>query len=333
MWAWIGFVLFLMVMLAVDLGIFHRRSHTVSMREAVGWSIVWVVISLLFGGGVLVWYDWELGVEFFTAYVIEKSLSVDNLFVFVLIFSYFAVPAAYQHRVLFWGIIGALLMRAILIATGVALLEQFHWIIYLFGAFLVFTGIRMFGHDDIQIEPEQNPVVRAARRIMPITADFEGDRFFVRHNNALLATPLLLVLLMVETTDLIFAVDSIPAVLAITEDPFIAFTSNALAVLGLRALYFVLAGVVEQFIYLKQGLAVILTLVGIKMLIADFYEVPEVWSLGVVLLILTISIGVSLLHKREQAPATTAPITDASAPPQPATPTYQPPPVATDQRD
>ena len=303
-WLWIGFNIFVLILLALDLGVFHRKSHAVSTKEAAIWSVIWITISLLFNVGIFFFWsnfvpnsslsNREAALTFFTGYVIEKSLSVDNIFVFVLIFTYFAVPAVYQHRVLFWGILGALVMRGTLIFLGAALLEQFHWIIYVFGAFLIYTGIRMFTHENIKVEPEKNPLVRLAKRFMPVTENYEGDKFFVRRAGKLFATPLFLVVLFVESTDLVFAVDSIPAIFAITHDPFIIYTSNVCAILGLRALYFLLASVVDKFHYLSTGLAFILVYVGIKMVIVDFYKIPTLVSLGVVFVVLTVSIVASL---------------------------------------
>ena len=303
-WLWIGFNGFVLAMLALDLGVFHRKAHVVSIKEAAVWSLVWVSLAMIFNLGLYFFWDnisygstysnGEAALAFFTGYLIEKSLSVDNIFVFVLIFSFFAVPAAYQHRVLFWGIIGALLMRGALIAVGAALLKEFHWVIYVFGAFLIFTGIRMAIHKAEELHPEQNPLVKLLRKIIPVTNAYEGDHFFVRHAGKLMATPLFLVLVLVESTDLIFAVDSIPAIFAVTQDTFIVYTSNVFAILGLRSLYFLLAGVVDKFYYLKLGLSVVLVFVGIKMLIVDLYKIPVGLSLGVIFGILAISITASL---------------------------------------
>jgi tellurite resistance protein TerC len=303
-WLWIGFNLFVLLMLALDLGVFHRKAHVVSVREATTWSVLWIALALLFNLGLYLFWDQlspassytnrEAALAFFTGYLIEKSLSVDNIFVFVLIFTFFAVPAAYQHRVLFWGIIGALLMRGMLIAVGAVLLKEFHWIIYVFGAFLVFTGIRMALHRNEQMHPEQNPLVKLLRKVMPVTESYEEDKFFIRRMGKLMATPLLLVLLLVESTDLVFAVDSIPAIFAVTNDPFIVYTSNVFAILGLRSLYFLLAGVVDKFYYLKLGLSVVLVFVGIKMVMVDLYKIPVGLSLGVIASILAISVVASL---------------------------------------
>ncbi|MGB8984555.1 MAG: TerC family protein [Anaerolineales bacterium] len=307
-WLWIGFNLFVLLMLAIDLGVFHRHAHKVSIREATIWSVVWISLAMVFNIGLYFFWDKlspasdysnrEAALAFFTGYLIEKSLSVDNIFVFVLIFTFFAVPAIYQHRVLFWGIIGALLMRGTLIAVGAVLLKEFHWIIYIFGAFLIFTGIRMALHRNEEMHPERNPVVKLLRRIMPVTENYENDHFFIRRAGKLMATPLFLVLLIVESTDLIFAVDSIPAIFAVTNDPFIVYTSNVFAILGLRSLYFLLAGVVDKFYYLKLGLSAVLTFVGIKMVMVDLYKIPVGLSLGVIAGILAISVVASLVRSQ-----------------------------------
>ena len=309
-WLWIGFNVFVLAMLALDLGVFHRKSHAVSGKEALTWSLIWISLSLVFNAVIYFYWDrmapnstytnGEAALAFFTGYLIEKSLSVDNIFVFILIFSFFAVPAAYQHRVLFWGILGALIMRGTLIAVGAALLEEFHWIIYVFGAFLIFTGIRMALQQEEHVQPDKNPVVKFFRRFMPVTENFEKDQFFVRRAGKLFATPLFLILLVVESTDLIFAVDSIPAIFAVTQDPFIVYTSNVFAILGLRALYFLLANVMDKFQYLKLGLSGVLVFIGAKMVIVDFYEIPIGISLGVVAGILTISILASLWKARKE---------------------------------
>jgi len=300
-YVWIGFLLFVFVMLALDLGVFHRKSHEVKIKEALIWTAIWIFIAMLFNYGIYVYMGEEKALEFLTGYVIEKSLSVDNLFVFIMIFTYFNVNPKYQHKILFWGILGALLMRAIFIFAGVALITKFHWIIYLFGGFLVFTGIKMLFHKDENIEPEKNPLVRLFKKFMPVTTVQEGDRFFLKIDGKTFATPLFVVLLLVEFTDLIFAVDSIPAILAITNDTFIIFTSNVFAILGLRALYFALAGITQYFHYLKYGLSAILVFVGVKMLIVDFYKVPIVYSLSTILGILIVSVVLSLIFpKKEQ---------------------------------
>jgi tellurite resistance protein TerC len=295
---WIGFNICVLALLALDLGVFNRKAHVVSFREAAVWSAVWIGLSLLFAGALFLWYGPEVGSQFLTGYLIEKSLSVDNIFIFVLLFSSFAVPAEYQHRVLFWGVLGAIVMRGALIGLGTALVETFHWVLYLFGAFLVITGIRLALHQERDVQPDKNPIVRLARRLFPVTEDYQGARFAVRRDGRWWITPLLVVLLLLESTDLIFALDSIPAIFAITTDPFIVYTSNILAILGLRSLYFLLAGSIERFGYLKYGLAAILVLVGIKMLIADLYHMPIALSLGLIACILAISIGASLFTSR-----------------------------------
>ncbi len=301
---WIAFLVFVFLMLALDLGVFHRKAHVVSVKEAAAWSAVWVALAMLFNLLLYFWKGQQAGLEFLTGYLIEKSLSVDNIFVFVLLFTFFAVPTIYQHRVLFWGILGALLMRGILIGVGAVLIEKFHWIIYLFGAFLILTGAKMFFVGDRPLDPSKNPVLRLVRRLMPVTETYHGEHFFVRAAGKWVATPLFLVLLLVETTDLIFAVDSIPAIFAITTDPFIVFTSNIFAILGLRSLYFLLAGVVTKFVYLKPALAGILCFVGAKMVLVDVYKVPIAASLGVIAATLGLAVAASALKTRRLAKAT-----------------------------
>ncbi|MBI4532089.1 MAG: TerC family protein [Candidatus Latescibacteria bacterium] len=296
---WVGFNIFVLAMLAVDLGVFHRKAHVVKIKEALIWSAVWIALALLFNVGIYVWRGPETALAFLTGYLIEKSLSVDNIFVFILIFSYFRIPPLYQHKVLFWGILGALIMRAIFIATGVTLIQKFHWIIYIFGAFLILTGIKMALQKDKEIHPERNPVLRLFRRFMLVTDHYEDGKFFVKREGRSFATPLFIVLLLVETTDLIFAVDSIPAILAITLDPFIVYTSNVFAILGLRALYFALAGIMQLFHYLHYGLSAILVFVGVKMLLADIYKIPIGIALGVVAGILFLSVIVSIARPRK----------------------------------
>jgi tellurite resistance protein TerC len=299
-WLWVGFNVFVLAMLALDLGVFHRQAHIVSFKESITWTVVWVVLALLFNGSIGHFYGSQKALEFFTGYLIEKSLSVDNVFVFALLFSYFAVPAKYQHKVLFWGILGALIMRAIMIALGAALITKFTWIIYVFGAFLILTGIKMVVKREEEIHPERNPVVRWFKKLMPVTADYREDKFFVRENGLRMATPLFVVLLLVEFSDLIFAVDSIPAIFAVTTDPFIVYTSNVFAILGLRSLYFALAGVMDKFHYLKIGLGVVLSFVGVKMLLGHTaWKIPTFWSLGVIVLILAGSVVVSLLRPKK----------------------------------
>lgn len=298
---WLGFNLFVLALLAIDLGVFHRKAHSVSIKEATAWSIVWVSLAMIFNLGIYFTWGEEKALEFFTGYVIEKSLSVDNLFVFLMIFQYFSTPAEYQHRVLFWGILGALILRAIFIAAGSALLAQFHWMIYVFGAFLVFTGIKMFLQGDEKLEPNRNPVVRLFERWVPMTREYHGQRFMIRTNGQTRATLLLLVLIVIETTDVIFAVDSIPAIFAVTQDSFIVYTSNIFAILGLRALYFMLAGVMQMFVYLKFGLSLVLCFVGAKMLLSDIYKIPIGASLAVIGTILLLSIFASWWSQRKSA--------------------------------
>lgn len=300
---WIGFNLFVLALLAIDLGVFHRKAHSVSIKEATAWSIVWVSLAMIFNLGIYFTWGEEKALEFFTGYIIEKSLSVDNLFVFVIIFQYFSTPTEYQHRVLFWGILGALVLRAIFIVAGSALLTQFHWMIYVFGAFLMFTGIKMFLQGDEKLEPNRNPVVRLFERWVPMTREYHGQSFITRTNGQTRATLLLLVLIVIETTDVIFAVDSIPAIFAVTQDSFIVYTSNAFAILGLRALYFMLAGVMQMFVYLKFGLSLVLCFVGGKMLLTDIYKIPIGASLAVIGTVLLLSIIASWWTQRK-APAT-----------------------------
>lgn len=292
---WLSFNIFVLGMLAVDLGIFHRKAHAVSMKEASVWSLVWIALAMAFNLAVYFAWGQEKALEFLTGYVIEKSLSVDNLFVFLMIFQYFATPAQYQHRVLFWGIVGALFLRAIFIATGSALLNNFHWTIYIFGAFLIFTGIKMLLQGDDKVEPEKNPVVRLFKRWMPVAPGYHGQRFFVIKDGTRHATLLMLVLIVVETTDVIFAVDSIPAIFAVTQDPFIVYTSNVFAILGLRALYFMLAGVMGMFVYLKVGLSFVLCFVGVKMAFVDVFKIPIGASLATIGGILLLAVIASLL--------------------------------------
>lgn len=293
-WLWIGFNVFVLAMLALDLGVFHRKAHVVTFRESIAWTMVWVTLALLFNLGIWHYSGSQKALEFFTGYLIEKSLSVDNVFVFALLFSYFAVPPIYQHRVLFWGILGALIMRAVMIALGAALISKFSWIIYLFGAFLILTGIKMVLKREAEIHPERNPVVRWFTKFMPVTHNYRGDKFFIREKGVLMATPLFVTLLLVEVSDLIFAVDSIPAIFAVTTDPFIVYTSNVFAILGLRSLYFALAGIMDKFHFLKIGLGLVLSFVGVKMLLAHSpYKIDTLVSLGVVVLILAASIAAS----------------------------------------
>ncbi|HJY88510.1 MAG TPA: TerC family protein [Candidatus Acidoferrales bacterium] len=326
-WLWITFNAFLLLMLAVDLGVFHRRAHAISLHEAGAWSVVWVVVSLAFNLGILHWSGKTPALEFFTGYLIEKSLSVDNIFVFVLLFRYFAVEPRYQHRVLFWGILGALVMRGAMIALGVALIRHFDWALYLFGAFLVYAGLKMISHKDEEIHPERNPVLRWARKFLPLTRNYEGQRFFARDAGAAgkkqrrwRATPLLLVLLVVETTDLAFALDSIPAVFAITRDPFIVYTSNVCAILGLRAFYFLLAGVLPYFRYLGKGLSIVLIFIGVKMLGEKWLHIPTHVSLAVVGAILSVAVLASIVAAQAAARAQSRSKAEPARPASPHTP-------------
>ncbi|MBI3943448.1 MAG: TerC family protein [Chloroflexi bacterium] len=313
-WIWVAFNLFVLGLLALDLGVFHRNAHAVSVKEAAIWSAIWIALSLAFNVLIYFWRGPQPALQFFTGYLIEKSLSVDNIFVFVLLFSFFAVPATYQHRVLFWGILGALLMRGALIVVGAVLIERFHWVIFIFGAFLIFTGIRMALHRSTEeIHPENNPVVKIFRRFMPVAGEYHGARFFIRQAGKWVATPLFMVLLIVETTDLVFAVDSIPAIFAVTQDPFIVYTSNVFAILGLRALYFVLAGVMDRFYYLKLGLAVVLTFVGVKMLISDIYHIPITISLSVIAAVLMVAGAASWLRVRRLSSQKNIPLPDSAS--------------------
>ena len=296
-WFWIGFNVFILALLAIDLGVFHRRAHEVTIKEAAVWTVVWISLAMLFNAGLFYFEGHQPGMMFLAGYLIEKSLSVDNIFVFVMLFGYFNVPLIYQHRVLFWGILGALLMRGTLIGLGAYLIGQFHWILYLFGAFLIFTGIRMAvqkeGEGEVHVE--DNPLVKLLRRMLPITSRYRQDQFFVRKMGYFMATPLLVVLLVVETTDLLFAFDSIPAILAITQDPFIVFTSNALALLGMRALYFAVQGLLTKLRYLHQGLAAILVFVGSKLMLTDYWHLSSGVSLVTILSILATAVAASLL--------------------------------------
>ncbi|MFN8254524.1 MAG: TerC family protein [Bacteroidales bacterium] len=292
---WIGFSLFVVFMLVLDLFVFHRKAHEVKIKEAITWSIVWIALALLFNYGVYYFQGREKALEFLTAYLIEKSLSIDNLFVFIMVFGFFNIKNEYQHKVLFWGILGALIMRVIFIFAGVALIHKFHWIIYVFGAFLVYTGIKMINEKDKKIEPDKNLFVKIFKKFMPVTNELHADKFFVKINAKTFATPLFITLLVIEFTDLIFAVDSIPAVLAISDDTFIVYTSNVFAILGLRALYFALAGIVKYFRFLKYGLSAILVFVGTKMIISGFYKIPVALSMSIIIGILLISVLISIL--------------------------------------
>jgi tellurite resistance protein TerC len=292
---WIGFLVFVVAMLWLDLGVFQRKAHTVSIRESLLWTLVWIALSLIFNIGVYHWFGTTHALEFLTGYLMEKALSMDNLFVFLVLFAYFGVPKQFQHRVLFYGILGALIMRALFIVAGVALIHKFAWVMYIFGAFLVFTGIKLLLNRGGEVHPEKNFALRIFKRFVPTVPDYRGAKFLVRENGRWYATPLMLVLVVIEGTDVLFAVDSIPAVFAITTDPFIVFTSNIFAILGLRALYFLLAGIMDKFRLLKYGLGLVLAFVGVKMLIVDLFKVPVVVSLGMIALLVGGSIALSML--------------------------------------
>jgi tellurite resistance protein TerC len=292
---WLMFTGIVLCFMALDLGLFHRKAHAVGVKEALSWSLVWVALSVIFGSWIYREFGPQSGLEFFTGYLIEYSLSVDNVFVFILIFSYFAVPAKLHHRVLFWGILGALIMRAVFILAGAVLIESFHWMIYVFGAFLIFTGWKILRQGDAEVEPQRNPIVRLFQRVVPMSSGYESGGFFIRRGAKLLATPLALVLVTVETTDLIFATDSIPAIFGVTRDPFIVYTSNICAILGLRSMYFLLAAVINRFAYLGTGLGIVLMFIGSKMLISGYYQIPIALSLGIVAFILAVSVALSLL--------------------------------------
>jgi tellurite resistance protein TerC len=299
-WLWIGFSLFILTMLSLDLGLLNRKAHIIKYREAWIWTGIWITLALMFAGVVFLFQGSARGVDFLTGYIIELSLSVDNLFVFILIFSYFKVPARFQHRVLFWGVMGALVMRLTMIFVGATLINRFHWIIYIFGAFLVYTGVKMFKDEETEIQPEHNPVVRLVTRFLPIARYYDESKFFTRVGGRRTGTLLLLVLIVVEFTDLVFAVDSIPAIFGITTNTFIVYTSNVFAILGLRSMYFLLAGVVDKFRYLRAGLAIVLTFIGVKMLLGAVQIHIKTWiSLVVVAVVLTSSVLASLLFGKE----------------------------------
>ncbi|HYQ46957.1 MAG TPA: TerC family protein [Polyangiaceae bacterium] len=296
-WLWFGFVAFVLAMLALDLGVFHKKDHEVSVKEALLWTFVWISLAMLFNGGIYFWFGSERALEFLSGYVIEKALSVDNIFVFIVIFSAFAVPAKLQHRVLLWGILSALVLRAVFVLLGAALLSRFHWLAYVFGGFLVFTGIRLLVQREGHVDPRSNPLFKLFRRLMPSVDEFHEGRFTIVQGGKRYATPLLLVLIAIETTDIVFAMDSIPAIFAVTRDPFIVFTSNIFAILGLRALYFALSGMMDKFHYLKIGLSLVLMFVGAKMLLASVYKIPIWASLAVIAVLLAGSVIASLLHR------------------------------------
>jgi tellurite resistance protein TerC len=296
-WLWVGFVVFILGILALDLGVFHRRAHQVHLKEAITWTLIWILLALAFGAGIWHFQGERKAVEFYTGYLIELSLSADNVFVFVLILSYFAVPQQYQHNVLFWGVLGALLMRVVMIVIGASLIARFSWILYVFGAFLLFTGFRMLFRKGEELQPDQNPVVKWFKRHVPVTAEYHEAKFFVKLNGSRMATPLLLVLICIEASDLMFAVDSIPAIFGVTLDPFIVYTSNAFAILGLRSLYFVLSGIIDKFYYLRTGLGLVLAFVGVKMLlIHSAYEIDTLVALGIVVGILGVALAASFVR-------------------------------------
>ena len=298
-WHWTSFVLVILFFLAVDLGFFHRKAHVVSFREALGWTAVWFTLAMIFATTLVPVRGRDEALDFVQGYLIELSLSMDNVFVMAVIFQYFRVPDQYQHRVLFWGILGALVMRGLMIWLGAQLIESYHWVLYIFGVFLILTGIKMLITDEAdEVHPERNPVLRLARRFFAVTPDYEGQKFFTQLNGRRALTPLALVLILVETTDLVFALDSIPAIFGVTTAPFIVFTSNVFAILGLRSLYFVLANAISYFRYLKYGLATVLAFIGAKMLIADLIKIPSMWSLVIVVGIIVIAMLVSMLVAR-----------------------------------
>lgn len=297
---WILFNVFIVAMLIVDLMVFNREEHEISIKESLTWTGIWIALSVAFGIGIYFFMDPQSSLDFFTGYLIEKSLSVDNIFVFILVFTYFGVPAKYQHKVLFWGIFGALVLRFLFIFLGVALIDRFDWIVYIFGGFLIYTGIKMAFETEKEVHPERNPILKLTRRLVPVTNKFHGADFFTRVNGKLMATPLFVVLVVIETTDVVFAVDSIPAILAITTDQFLVYSSNAFAILGLRALYFALNSIMKMFHYLHFGLAAILSFVGLKMILADFYHIPTLFALAFIGLALATSVIASLLNPKEE---------------------------------
>jgi len=305
-WFWVAFVAFVLVMLTLDLGVFHKRGHAVGFKESLSWCGFWVLLALTFNVIVYFWHGPQASLEFFTGYLLEYSLSIDNIFVFLLLTSYFKVPPKYQHRVLFWGIIGALILRGLLIVAGIALINKFHWVLYIFGAILILSGLKMAFGAEKEMDPGKNPVLKFLRRVLPLSEDYDEDRFFVRPAGRLLATPLLVVLIFIELTDLVFAFDSIPAIIGITRDAFVVYTSNVFAIFGLRSLYFALANLVGMFRYLPYGLAAVLVFVGVKMCIEHFYKIEVLASLAVIASILFVSIVASLIARRYQ-PAETEP--------------------------
>ncbi len=310
---WVVLGVLVVGMLTLDLFVFHRKAHEVRLREAAAWSVVWISLGLAFGGFVFATRGSQAGGEYLAGYLIEKSLSMDNVFLFAMLFGYFAVPGIYQHRILFWGVVGAIVFRAIFIAAGTTLLEAFHFLIYGFGLLLLLTGIRMWRSKGHAVDPEKNVVLRLVRRVIPVTDEYHGQKFFVRHAGKLMATPLFAVLVVVETTDIMFAIDSIPAIFAVTTDPFIVFSSNAFAILGLRSLYFLLAGLIDKFVYLKQGLAALLVFAGVKILVADVYKMPIPLSLAVIVGILLIAVVASVIANRRGPRDSEQGVTEGSA--------------------
>lgn len=296
----LAFTVFVVLMLIIDMKVFQRKAHFPSFKEAFGWSVFWITLAFIFNAGVWHWGSPKMGLEFLTGYIVEKSLSIDNIFVFILIFKYFNTPKEYQHKILFWGILGAIVFRIAFIAAGAALIANFHWIMYVFGAFLVFTAVKLAVKQETEIHPEKNIVLKIAQKIFPITKNNEGEKFFIRQNGKLFATPLFLVLMMIESTDIIFAVDSIPAIFGITHDVFIVYTSNIFAILGLRALYFLIAGLMVKFRYLQTGLSFVLGFIGIKMLVMDFYKIPIHYSLIIIFGILLIAFFASLIPEKKR---------------------------------
>lgn len=299
-WEWVAFAAIITIMMFLDLGVFHKKSHTVSIKESLIWTAVWIALALCFNTWIYFSMGSQLGLEFLTGYVIEKSLSIDNIFVISLIFSYFRVPAQFQHRVLFWGVLGALVFRIIFIFAGVALIQKFHWMIYVFGAFLIYTGINMLRGSDKKIDIETNPAIKLVRKFFKITPEFHGEHFSIMKNGVRYFTPLFLVLIMIESTDIIFAVDSIPAILAITPDPYIVFTSNVFAILGLRSLYFALNGIMEMFEYINYALSGILVFVGFKMIVSSYIKVPTLLSVGVIFTLIIISVIASIYFPKKK---------------------------------
>ena len=303
LWAWLAFGVIILVLLVLDMKVFHRKSSVITIKQSLLWTGFWIVLALLFNLGIWIWKGSTPATEYLTCYLIEKSLSVDNLFVFLMVFSFFAVPIAYQHKVLFWGIIGAIVLRLAFIEAGATLLYNFDWVFYIFGAFLIIAALKMAFQKEKELHPEKNPVLRVFRKLFGTTKNYEGDRFFVKRLGKYVATPLLITVIVIETTDLVFALDSIPAAFSITLDKFIVYTSNIFAILGLRSLYFALAGIMPLFHYLKYGLVVVLMFVGVKMLIAHYYKIPTGIALGVVAVVLIIAVIASVIRNRRNKAA------------------------------